>query len=167
MLICSCHLWTRWEKKRRWKMKPILLGVFWPPQTPLHISSSVIFVERNIFRSHSFLFHSTSVGFCPRSQRAPLFSRKYRCHAGPSDLDPASRCLPVRRWGEFWGLSCNLLLQKLLAGLGYLHNNSRSENTPIFSDQTQPFGHPCTGVQCAGYLSHRPEEEEKVQGKNK
>lgn len=76
------------------------------PWTLVHISSSHLFpttlCEPNIFHSHSFLFRSTSVGFCPESQRAPLFSRKCRCHNMrprhfqrlQSDLGPVSCCPP-------------------------------------------------------------------------
>lgn len=74
-----------------------------------------------MFHSHGSVFRSTSVGFCPESQRAPLLSRKCRCHNMrprhsqrlQSDLGPASRRPPPRGPPKrvFGSKVCDLLLR--------------------------------------------------------
>lgn len=104
-----------WEKKKKTKETKSCLAFSVLPWTSLHISSSHLFStalsEPNIFHSHGSVFRSMSVGFCPESQRAPLLSRKCRCHNMrprhsqrlQSDLGPASRRPPLWATEEsFW-----------------------------------------------------------------
>lgn len=167
-----------WEKKKRETKSCLVFSVL--PWTSLHISSSHLFstasCEPNMFHSHGSVFRSTSVGFCPESQRAPLLSRKCRCHNMrprhsqrlQSDLGPASRRPPpVGHRREFLGVKCAIYYSAAANEIWPLERRlSIWIGSPVKGKYLlHPFGLLCTRVHCTGCLRwpRPPPELERVQ----